>query len=249
MLKLNLGCSNDLKAGWMNVDIAPPADDPTLERPFEFTSWDLNDPWPWEDSSAEVIYAHDVFEHITDCQHVGAQICKVCYGHVNSMPARRRGRASGCDTCGMSPCDCTLRAHRGKVHAMNEAWRVLKPGGVLDLTVPSVSLINGNVNESAFADPTHASYWTMDDQFYFSEQFNHQQVRGTFRGAPEEGERWRMGAAYGITAVFAFPELDQIEDRTWTPTGRVRSDGLLWRKFPMAGGARAKIVGLLRAVK
>jgi len=74
---------------------------------------------------------------------------------------------------------------------MNEAWRVLKPGGILDLAVPCVALADGSVNPGAFADPTHVSFWTLDDRYYFCEPWNN-----------PAGERGRLGPAYGITALF-----------------------------------------------
>lgn len=77
----------------------------------------------------------------------------------------------------------------GKIWCMNEAWHVLKPGGILDLAVPCVYLPDGRVNPGAFADPTHATFWTLDDRYYFGEEWLKE-------------ERGRFGAAYGITALF-----------------------------------------------
>lgn len=141
-LKLNLGCSDDHRAGYVNVDVAPPAD----------LIADLRWPWPWEDSSVDEIYAHDVFEHLFSAQ-------------FPLVPP--------------------------KIWAMNEAHRVLRPGAILDLAVPAVALSEGRVNPGAFADPTHVSFWTMDDRYYFCEEWNH-----------AGGERGRLGPAYGITALF-----------------------------------------------
>jgi hypothetical protein len=132
-VKLNLGCSDDHKPGYLNVDQAPPADFVT----------DLSKAWPWEDSTVDEVFAHDVFEHLP------------------------------------------------KIHAMNEAWRVLCSGARLDLAVPCVMLANGLVNPGAFADPTHISFWTFDDRYYYCEEWNNPQ-----------GERGRLGPAYGIVAVF-----------------------------------------------
>ncbi len=141
-MRLNLGCSDDRRAGFVGVDrVAGPGVDQVV---------DLNQCWPWEDSSVDEIYAHDVFEHLT-------------------------GRW----------------AVSGKVWAMCEAYRVLKPGGILDLAVPSVCLADGRVNPGAFADPTHVSFWTLDDRYYFGEEWNN-----------PLGERGRLGPAYGITALF-----------------------------------------------
>ena len=185
-MKLNLGCSDDHKVGYVNVDRVEPADEVA----------DLNYPWPWGNSSVDEIYAHDVFEHI-------------------SSPYAR-----------------------GKIWAMNEAHRVLKPGGILDLAVPCVSLLDGTVNPGAFADPTHASFWTWDDIFYFSEQFN-----------TRAGERGRLGPAYGITALFRAPRMERDDRAGWFVAGH--NKGLAWfiRQTGHGQERRAKIIARLEAVK
>lgn len=74
-----------------------------------------------------------------------------------------------------------------KIHSMNEAHRVLAPGGLLDLIVPTTD------GRGAFQDPTHVSYWTPNDMFYYIEDF---------------AEWKRFHEAYGITARFAMPGKD-----------------------------------------
>lgn len=54
MLKLNLGCSDRLFPGFVNVDLHKPAD----------LVADLNLKWPWEDSSVDEIRAFDILEHL-----------------------------------------------------------------------------------------------------------------------------------------------------------------------------------------
>lgn len=68
-----------------------------------------------------------------------------------------------------------------KRFTMNEAHRVLKPGGTLDLFVPTTD------GRGAFQDPTHRSWWTPNDLFYFCEEY----------------QEWkRFARSYGITAHF-----------------------------------------------
>ena len=85
-------------------------------------------------------------------------------------------------TTGMISCDLNerwpladntvgvLRAHdaiehlRDPIHTMNEAHRVLAPGGFLMISVPSSS------GKGAFCDPTHVSYWNDLSFRYYTDQ-------------------------------------------------------------------------------
>lgn len=84
----------------------------------------------------------------------------------------------------------TIRAQDGpehlasKLHFMNEAWRCLQPGGLLDIFVPTTD------GRGAFQDPTHLSWWTPNDLFYYVECF---------------AEWIRFHEAYGIKARFKVP--------------------------------------------
>lgn len=90
--------------------------------------------------------------------------------------------------------------HLPKIHFMNESWRVLKSGGKLDLKVPCVMLADGRVNPGAFADPTHVAFWTPDDKYYYCTEWNNIQ-----------GERGRLGPAYGIKALFDIQHWELFE--------------------------------------
>jgi hypothetical protein len=68
-----------------------------------------------------------------------------------------------------------------KLRTLNETHRVLVPGGRLDLLVPTTD------GRGAFQDPTHQSWWTPNDLFYWCENF---------------AEWQRFHVAYGITARF-----------------------------------------------
>jgi len=58
IVKLNLGCGNDIRKGYVNVDqFAPEAD----------LKWDLNQlPYPFEDNSVSEIIMLHVLEHVND---------------------------------------------------------------------------------------------------------------------------------------------------------------------------------------
>lgn len=55
-LKLNLGCGQNIKPGWINVDLYEPRADLAL---------DLRERLPFPDNSAEIIYSEHVFEHFS----------------------------------------------------------------------------------------------------------------------------------------------------------------------------------------
>jgi hypothetical protein len=68
-----------------------------------------------------------------------------------------------------------------KIHTMNECHRVMEAGARLDLFIPTTD------GRGAFQDPTHVSFWTPNDLFYFCEEYVEWQ---------------RFHVAYGITARF-----------------------------------------------
>jgi SAM-dependent methyltransferase len=77
-----------------------------------------------------------------------------------------------------------------KIHTMNEAWRVLQPGGVLQLLIPTTD------GRGAFQDPTHRSFWTPNDLLYYTDG---------------KEERDRFAKHYGITACFNVAESRHFE--------------------------------------
>jgi len=129
---LNLGCSDDLKEDFINVDCRKFDD---FERKcYVCETVDLSKPWPWPDNHVDFILANDIIEHLPD--------------HVLTM---------------------------------NEMWRVLKPGAVAQIWVPTTE------GRGAFQDPNHKSFWNRNSFFYYT------------RGIPE---RERFGNDYGVKAYF-----------------------------------------------
>ena len=83
-----------------------------------------------------------------------------------------------------------------KLHTLNEAYRVLKPGANLDMVVPTTD------GRGAFQDPTHRSFWTPNDLFYWCEEY-------------AEWARFRL--AYGIIAQFRIISVHHTEcpNKVW----------------------------------
>ncbi len=130
-MKLNLGCSDRLRPGYVNVDVfrPPNADD-------SFLLMDLSIPWTdLMSGSMEEIIADDIIEHLPN-----------------------------------------------KILTMNEAHRVLIPGGLFHIFVPTTD------GRGAWQDPTHVSYWNRNSFWYYT------------KGVAEY-ERFHV--SYGITACFA----------------------------------------------
>jgi len=69
-MKLHLGCGNDYKSGWVNVDLQSGV------KADEY--YDLNIfPWPWPDNSVDEIWADQLLEHLNDTPGVMQEAYRV----------------------------------------------------------------------------------------------------------------------------------------------------------------------------
>ena len=80
-----------------------------------------------------------------------------------------------------------------KILTMNEMWRVLMPGGIARIMVPTTD------GAGAWQDPTHVSFWNRNSMFYFT------------AGDPH---RERFGRHYGIDARF---KVAYEDTHAWAP--------------------------------
>ncbi len=67
LIRLNLGSCDKRMPGFLSVDYSPPAD----------VVCDLNDRWPWDDSSVEEVLAEHIFEHLRDKRHTMDELWRV----------------------------------------------------------------------------------------------------------------------------------------------------------------------------
>jgi hypothetical protein len=197
-MRLNLGAADRHTEGFICVDLAPPrcsfcdlamaAEGLCFDRRV-----DLGNPWPWKDSSADEILAYDVCEHIgpgymlgfyefpptVDKFEAGVEYVTAAHREPAIIPAPRNGR----------------------LHFMNELWRVLKPGGICRLETP-----NAAKGVGFFQDPTHVSPYCLSTFKYFE--------HGAFA-------RERLGDTYGITARFKMLQLSEHQSNGEDPREQV----------------------------
>lgn len=134
--------------GLRKLDLGGRIDSPgeleTVDRLDADITADLEDRWPFEDSSVGVIRAYHVFEHL-----------------------------------------------KSPIHAMNEAYRVLAPGGTLFLEVPSTD------GRGAWQDPTHVSFWNLNSLWYYTRDSHARYIRpeytGRFQLSRAENRDWGNG--------------------------------------------------------
>jgi predicted SAM-dependent methyltransferase len=91
-----------------------------------------------------------------------------------------------------------------KIHTLNEAYRVLRSGGLLDLIVPTTD------GRGAWQDPTHCSYWNENSLFYAEYNNPH---------------NTRFRAAYGMRHQFLILSKRTVEyaDFVWKLHAQLRA--------------------------
>jgi ubiquinone/menaquinone biosynthesis C-methylase UbiE len=71
MKKLNLGCGEDVKSGYVNMDL--------LKLKGVDVVHDINKfPWPFKENEFDLVYTSHVIEHVDDLVKVMAEIRRIC---------------------------------------------------------------------------------------------------------------------------------------------------------------------------
>lgn len=136
-MKLNLGCGDRHLEGFVNVDIAQPAD----------RIVDLASVWPWQDSSVENVQAIDVCEHVQDSAQLRGATTADRYREDGSIESSGHAK---------------FKWVSGRIHFMNELHRVLVPGGRATIETPNAAKGSG-----FWQDPTHTSGYCLSTFKYF----------------------------------------------------------------------------------
>jgi len=189
-LKLHLGCNQHPVEGYINVDI----------ESFDGVDVvaDLEKTWPWESGSVAEIVTNDLPEHLRQWyEEPDPELLKEA---ESSLAAEDSDKLFAKDHFQMA-LRLVISAIRkpkrtyGIFHFMNEAHRVLTPGGLLKAQIPTT-------DHRAWAqDPTHVSYWNENTMLYFLDPqyraFYPQHVKGEWKKlwlgssiANPRGESW-----------------------------------------------------------
>lgn len=75
------------------------------------------------------------------------------------------------------------------IAVMNRLYRCLAPGGWIISATPAVSDNEGRVGRGAFQDPTHVSYWSDNNWWYFTDR-NHARYIPDFQGRFQAVRVW-----------------------------------------------------------
>lgn len=112
------------------------------------------------------------------------------------------------------------------IHTMNEAWRVLKPGGVFEIVVPSTD------GRGADQDPTHVSYWNINSFMYYAvfkegdawtshpwrSLYAPHLIKAAFDVVPPRAELGQSEAD-NLGIVYIQASLRAVKDPIFSPTG------------------------------
>lgn len=140
-IRIHLGANQHALPGYINVDIEPFAGIDVVA--------DLEKPWPWPDNHADEIYTADLPEHLRG------------WYEVPDPDLLAAAKQTGDIRTLIEAIEKPKRTY-GVIHFMNEAHRVLKPGGLLKARIPTTQ------SKAWAQDPTHVSFWNENTFLYFT---------------------------------------------------------------------------------
>ncbi len=183
-VKLHLGCNQHPQEGYINVDI----------EKFDGVDVvaDLEKVWPWDDGSVAEIVTNDLPEHLRQWyEQPNPEYMAEAKRELQTVEMHDY---SNVISALFKAIENPVRTY-GIFHFMNEAHRVLTPGGLLKAQIPTT-------DHRAWAqDPTHVSYWNENTMLYFLDPtyraFYPQHVKGEWKRlwvgtsvANPRGESW-----------------------------------------------------------
>lgn len=162
LVKLDLACGQTPREGFEGVDFYAPNAKHKVDL-FKF-------PFPWATASVDELHCSHFLEHLP-CREVEARDIvdpQKPAGYrlgITGSPVPLNGRTGGEKIIGKD----FLFAF------MDECWRVLKPGGTMNIVVPS------GTSTRAFQDPTHRRFFVGATFLYFNRDWRQQQKLDHYR--------------------------------------------------------------------
>lgn len=141
-LRLDLGAGENVREGFEGADFFAPNAKHKVNL-MEF-------PWPWKDSSVDELHSSHFLEHLP-----------MTYWNPPSLFELSPG-AGLSKTAPFSEVPATVESRDLLCRFMDEAYRVLKPGGRFKVIVPSARSNRG------FQDPTHRRFFVAESFLYFN---------------------------------------------------------------------------------